>query len=106
MLCANPQCRRDAQYFRDGSLVLVEFESGPNHRFEHEDEGFPTRSSPRKFFWLCADCASQFLLKSWTRFGVVLEPIKQAGVVADAVRPLRSSAVSQHLDVRSFASDL
>ena len=78
MKCANPECHRNAQYFRDGSLILAEFEVHPDRRFEREDEGFPTCSLPRKFFWLCQACASRFVVKSWTRLGVALAPRKPA----------------------------
>jgi hypothetical protein len=49
--CANPKCRRDELYLRDGSLRLVELEIHPDRRFQREDDGFPICSLQRRFFW-------------------------------------------------------
>jgi hypothetical protein len=72
MRCANPLCCCDSPYLRGGSLHLLELEMSPDSPTENEDSGFPMRSAPQKFFWLCADCMKVFTPKQWTPTGVLL----------------------------------
>ncbi|MGB8480940.1 MAG: hypothetical protein WCE63_19215 [Acidobacteriaceae bacterium] len=72
MRCINPACDRETSYLRDGSLYLLELETLADSLFESENSGFPMRSLPQKFFWLCADCAGVFTATQWTPAGVRL----------------------------------
>lgn len=72
MRCINPACDRETSYLRDGSLYLLEFERLAGSLFESEGSGFPMRSLPQKFFWLCADCTGIFTATQWTSSGVRL----------------------------------
>ncbi len=72
MRCINPACDRETSYLRDGSLYLLELEMMADSLFESENSGFPMRSLPQKFFWLCADCAGVFTATQWTPAGVRL----------------------------------
>jgi len=72
MRCINPACDRETSYLRDGSLYLLELEMLAESLFESETSGFPMRSLPQKFFWLCADCAGVFTATQWTPSGVRL----------------------------------
>jgi len=72
MRCINPACDRETSYLRDGSLYLLELETLTDSLFENEDSGFPMRSLPQRFFWLCADCAGVFTATQWTTAGVRL----------------------------------
>ena len=72
MRCINPACDRETSYLRDGSLYLLELETLADSLFESENSGFPMRSLPQKFFWLCADCAGVFTATQWTPSGVRL----------------------------------
>jgi hypothetical protein len=72
MQCINPACDRETSYLRNGSLYLLELETLADSLFESENSGFPMRSLPQKFFWLCADCASIFTATQWTSSGVRL----------------------------------
>ncbi len=72
MRCINPACDRETSYLRDGSLYLLELEMMADSLFESEDSGFPMRSLPQKYFWLCSDCAGVFTATKWTPAGVRL----------------------------------
>jgi hypothetical protein len=72
MQCSNPNCCFDTPYLRDGSLHLLDLETPLAPTWVRPENGFPVRSSPRKFFWLCVDCARQFTIRKWTESGVVL----------------------------------
>ncbi len=72
MRCINPACDRETSYLRDGSLYLLELETLADSLFESENSGFPMRSLPQKFFWLCGDCAGVFKAIQWTPSGVLL----------------------------------
>lgn len=71
MECTNPQCVNSSSYLREGSLHLLQLEIQPASG-SREDAGFPMRSAPRKFFWLCERCTHEFTLLRWTVAGVVL----------------------------------
>jgi len=73
MQCANPQCSKELFYFREGRLELLELESRSHHRVPADDGGFPTKSLPSRFFWLCGECAKTHVIKRWTTSGLVLE---------------------------------
>ena len=72
MRCVNPACARETSYLRDGSLYLLELETLADSLPEIENGGFPMRSLPQRFFWLCADCAGVFTATQWTPAGVRL----------------------------------
>lgn len=72
MRCVNPACDRETSYLRDGSLYLLELETLAGSLSGLENSGFPMRSLPQRFFWLCADCAGIFTATQWTPAGVRL----------------------------------
>ena len=41
--CANPDCRRELHYLRDGTVYVFRISAMDNRRLEH--------------FWLCGECA-------------------------------------------------
>ena len=98
MLCANPLCCCDSPYLRDGSLHLLELEVSADPLLERADGGFPMRSSPQRFFWLCADCTKLFTPRRWTSSGVVLvvrdKGAAQSGVHAQIPEPMPAGSAS------------
>jgi hypothetical protein len=77
MQCVNPQCSKDLLYFREGRLELLELESDSDEQVRPDDSAFAMRSLPRKFFWLCGECAKTYIIKRWTSSGSVLLLSKQ-----------------------------
>src|SRR3984957_4838844 len=71
MQCANPQCSKELLYFREGRLELLELDSHAQDPFRPGDRAFAIRSLPRKFFWLCGDCAKTYTVKRWTPSGLI-----------------------------------
>jgi hypothetical protein len=92
MQCANPRCSKELLYLRDGRLELLELESHSHDRVAAED-GFPVKSSPSRFFWLCGECAKTHRIKRWTPSGLVLE-----------AAPCRTSTVSRTMWFRQWYS--
>ncbi len=87
MHCANPKCVRDAPCLRDGSLHLLELEAAANRLPEKDECGFPMRSLPQRYFWLCGECTKVFSIARWTALGVVLALRKQYISTIDPVSP-------------------
>jgi hypothetical protein len=85
--CTNPECFFDSPYLRDGSLHLLELELHSDRRIESNERGFPMRSSPRRFFWLCVKCAKRFTIAKWTPSGVVLALRKLVTLTSDMDAP-------------------
>lgn len=73
MQCANPQCSKDLLYLREGRLELLELELYSRDHISADDDGFPIRSLPSRFFWLCGECTKTHIMKRWTASGLVLE---------------------------------
>src|ERR1700722_18069602 len=73
MQCANPQCSRELIYLREGRLDLLELEPHSHGQVHADDGGFPIKSLPSKFFWLCGMCSQTHFIKRWTSTGLVLE---------------------------------
>ena len=74
MVCANPDCRRDAHDLQNGTLRLMEMDVPPEERLEGNDFGFPICKVPSRFFWLCAACSTALRMSRWTAAGLILEP--------------------------------
>jgi hypothetical protein len=72
MQCSNPQCSKELVYLREGRLDLLELELH-SHDQVTPDDGFPVKSLPSRFFWLCGECAKTHRIKRWTPSGLVLE---------------------------------
>jgi hypothetical protein len=77
MQCANPHCSEELLYLREGRVELKELELGCCDRGRTDEGGFPVKSAPSKFFWLCGDCAKTLIVKRWTPSGLVLVHRKQ-----------------------------
>jgi hypothetical protein len=96
MQCANPKCSKELLYLREGRLELLEMKLHFHDQVPSDDDGFPLKSLPSRFFWLCGECAKTHIMKRWTTSGLVLEyyPVK--------VAPCRtfSSGPSDHPDHR------
>ena len=73
MQCANPKCSRELLYLREGRLELLELESHAHDQVLADDDGFPVKSLPSRFFWLCGACTKTHIIKRWTPSGLVLE---------------------------------
>jgi hypothetical protein len=73
MHCSNPQCSKELLYLREGRLELVELERYSQDQESADDGGFPIKSLPSRFFWLCGECTKTHSIKRWTVSGVVLE---------------------------------
>ena len=56
-----------------------------------EDNGFPVRTLPAKYFWLCVDCTQRYVLSCWTLSGVVLKPMRP-GVPRGPAMQMRTEA--------------
>jgi hypothetical protein len=78
MLCANPHCSKELLYLREGRAELIELEPGSRDREWTDEGGFPVKSAPSKFFWLCGDCAEKLIIKRWTPSGLLLVLRKQS----------------------------
>jgi hypothetical protein len=89
MLCANPHCSKELLYLREGGAALIELELGSRDREWTDEGGFPVRSTPSKFFWLCGDCTKKLIIKRWTPSGLLLVPRKQSMA---GRRPTRASS--------------
>lgn len=74
--CTNPLCSRELVYLRGGTLKLLEMESDPGGRPELDSEMFQMRALPKKYFWLCSECAGKYIVEQWTNSGIVLETRK------------------------------
>lgn len=74
MHCANPDCRCDTFHLPGGTLWRMELEQSSDQLIEEEDNGFPIRILPLKYFWLCVECSQRFVLSQWTPVGIVLTP--------------------------------
>jgi hypothetical protein len=72
MHCANPQCSKELLYFREGRLELLELDSYAQDPFRPDDGAFAILSLPRRFFWLCGDCAKTYTVKRWTPSGLIV----------------------------------
>jgi hypothetical protein len=108
MQCANPECRHDATYLREGSIHLLELEAAADRRLAGNEEGFPTLSSPLRYFWLCGECTEVFSIAKWTPSGVVLVTRKKSVSTIDQI-PLEMADPGSAARVRrpsSFISDL
>jgi hypothetical protein len=86
MNCANPECFCDFFNNAGGTLWLKELELAPEQSSESEDNGFPMRTRPMKYFWLCAACNEKFVLSQWTSEGVILLP-RRSDVSFGTVKP-------------------
>jgi hypothetical protein len=71
MLCANPHCSKELFYLREGRAELIELEPGSRDREWTDEGGFPVKSAPSRFFWLCGDCAEKLIIQRWTPSGLL-----------------------------------
>jgi hypothetical protein len=71
MQCANPHCSEELLYLRHGRVELIELELDSRDRGLTDEGGFPVKSAPSKFFWLCGDCAKTYTVKRWTPSGLI-----------------------------------
>ena len=80
MKCANPTCNSTLLYLRGGVLRLLEMETEPARRLQGHGDGFPVCRPSARFFWLCAECARNLVIKRWAAQGLILEwrPMKHA----------------------------
>lgn len=78
MQCANPYCRTSAQNQPGGTLRLMEMEVPPDDRVIGADGGFPVCCAQSRYFWLCAQCSRELVLRKWTSSEVIIEP-RRAG---------------------------
>lgn len=101
MKCMNPECLFDSPYLRDGSLHLLELESSSGRRIESNERGFPMRSSPQRFFWLCVECTKQFTIVKWTSSGVVLALRKLGTLTSDMDAPADCGLATDRSQSRS-----
>lgn len=57
MRCANPQCKVESNYLRDGGLYTI-------------DDLIPPSGQPqRRFIWLCSQCSQDFVVETWRPAG-------------------------------------
>jgi hypothetical protein len=74
MRCANPECLCDFLNQPGGTLWFKELEGPREQLSEVEDNGFPMRRRPMKYFWLCVACNERFVISRWTSDGIILLP--------------------------------
>ena len=99
MHCANPDCCCDTFDLPGGSLWLMELEVSRDQSIENEDNGFPIRILPLKYFWLCIECSQRFVLSQWTPTGIVLAPrrsLVQRGIARYAESPGSKPPICVH----------
>jgi hypothetical protein len=72
--CANRECAAELKYLRGGRLFLMERESRtPGGAMQHAGQE-KKAVSMRRYFWLCENCAQQYVIRRWTEEGVELAP--------------------------------
>ena len=57
MHCANPKCRRESHYLRDGRLYCI------------DEVQQSTGRTQARFIWLCSACAPSFVIETWRPAG-------------------------------------
>jgi hypothetical protein len=72
MQCSNPRCAKELHYLRGRRVELLELEATSHNPEETDGDGFPVKSLPSKFFWLCGDCAKTHIIARWTPTGPIL----------------------------------
>ena len=55
--CANPNCKKETQYFREGRLFMIDDPGS-----QRIDCG---THAERKVVWLCRICSQQMIAESW-----------------------------------------
>jgi len=60
--CANPECRRELHYLRDGKIYLFVLST-------------KTGSKRREHFWLCGPCSDHFTLRFDEEQGMLTVPL-------------------------------
>lgn len=53
-------------------MWLMELEVSCDELLDGDENGFPVCTLPKKYFWLCVDCSQKFVVRRWTRSGVIL----------------------------------
>src|SRR5580765_1658371 len=99
MHCANPSCCCGTFDQPGGSIWLLELELSRVDPLESDDNGFPIRSIPIKYFWLCVECSQRFVVSRWTQAGIVLSPRRdfiQHDVLKTAESPDSKPPISIH----------
>ena len=87
MQCANPRCAKELRYLREGRVDLLELEPTSHNQVQTEHDGFPVKSLPSRFFWLCGDCAKTHIIERWRSTGPILMLRKQYRPMMRAVHP-------------------
>lgn len=80
MKCANPECRVEANYFRDGSVHWID---DPG-----KDEG---ERIIQRAIWLCAECTEIYVVDCWRPPGEQLRLRRDAGAWMSVVEIACSS---------------
>lgn len=62
--CANPDCKREVQYFREGRLYMMDDPQKDSHCVAH---------GARKIVWLCRECSVQMSVEDWRPAGEQLQ---------------------------------
>lgn len=70
--CANSSCSCELVYLRSGTLKLLEMQSS-DEQHRSCNSSFQMRFLPKKYFWLCSECAKKYIVKQWTSSGIALE---------------------------------
>lgn len=68
-MCANPACRVQALYLRDGGMYAVDFPGGAA-----EGEG---QIILRRVVWLCDICGGQCTVETWRPPGQQVRPLRR-----------------------------
>lgn len=104
MHCANPECRQVMQDLYQGTLVLLELDVPPDERIVRSESGFPVCTVPSKYFWLCPQCSSLWIMKRWTATGLVLEPTQPVQTLHTVLEKFRYEPASEKLQPEFSAS--
>ena len=64
-----PSVLKSCSIFVRGGLSY----SNSHDQVTADDDGFPVKSVPSRFFWVCGECAKTHSIKQWTPAGLVLE---------------------------------
>jgi hypothetical protein len=102
MRCVNPECSCGLLDGPGGSVWLMQLEVSRDQPTEAEGCGFSVCTQPTKYFWLCADCSSRFVLSRWTPSGVVLAR-DQAGMHNGSAQRTRDANTLSPLSVHGSA---
>jgi len=76
--CANPECAKSFQYFRDGKLFQVRLDGGEALQPPGPPQVSQKKQASIERFWLCGDCSRSMTLVYQRGKGTITVPLHAA----------------------------